>query len=437
MPGKYGLRALAIALGTAVLACAAHAQDQQGQNFETLVEQALERAGEPAGTPAPGGPAVLPDLGTTPPQHPGAPGVLPDLGAPAAPGAAPPAVPLAPAVPPTAPAPQATPGPLPAPAPSSPAPPASGQAAARGMETLRPEAVNAATYQEHADDIRGASPLILKLQVLLDRNNASPGVIDSYYGDNVAKAIAAMESVLGLPVDGELDPDVWKALGGESARPPLMEYEITAEDVAGPFLKEVPRDFAEMAKLESLAYTGPLEMFGERFHMDVRLLKALNPQADFAAPGTRIWVADVKSEKIHGKIARIEADKARRQIRAYDDKDWLIVAYPATIGSEDNPSPSGDHRIDAIAPNPVYYYNPKKNFQQGKNDKPLEIPPGPNNPVGTMWIDLSEPSYGIHGTPEPSKIDKTGSHGCIRLTNWDAEELAKIVEPGIIVSFIQ
>jgi lipoprotein-anchoring transpeptidase ErfK/SrfK len=433
------LRAIAIALGAAaVLACAANAQAQQGQNFETLVEQALERAGEPAGTPAPQGPAVLPDLATPPQPVPGGPAVLPDLGAPAAPPSAAPSL-VPPAAPAPSPPPEAAPRTLPPPAPpaSGPVPGQAAEPPARGMESLRPEEVNAATYQEHADVIRGASPLILKLQVLLDRNNASPGVIDGYYGDNVAKAIAAMESVLGLPVDGQLDPDVWKALGGESARPPLMEYVITPEDVAGPFLPEVPKDFAEMAKLETVAYTGPLEMFGERFHMDVRLLKALNPGADLAAPGTRIMVADVKSEKIHGKIARIEADKARRQIRAYDDKDWLIVAYPATIGSEDNPSPSGDHRIDAIAPNPVYYYNPKKNFQQGKNDKPLEIPPGPNNPVGTMWIDLSEPSYGIHGTPEPSKIDKTGSHGCIRLTNWDVEELAKIVEPGIIVSFIQ
>ena len=321
------------------------------------------------------------------------------------------------------------------PAPAQPAAPQASAAPERRAESLTMAEVNATTFADHADAIRGASPLILKLQVLLDRNNASPGVIDAYYGGNVAKAISAMESVLGLPVDGVLDPDVWSALAGDTARPVLVEYQITPEDVAGPFVPQIPSDFAEMAKLQTVAYTGPAEMFAERFHMDIKLLQALNPDKDFGAAGTTIVVADVGSVPIEGKIARIEADKKTRQLRAYDDKEWLVVAYPATIGSQDNPSPSGEHTVEGIAANPVYYYNPK-NFQQGNNTEPLEIPPGPNNPVGTMWIDLSEPSYGIHGTPEPSRIDKTGSHGCVRLTNWDAEELAKLVKPGILVSFL-
>ena len=123
-------------------------------------------------------------------------------------------------------------------------------------------------------------------------------------------------------------------------------------------------------------------------------------------------------------------------MRAYDAQDRLVAAYPATIGSAENPSPSGTHQVEAIAANPVYYYNPN-NFVQGDNTEPLELPPGPNNPVGTMWIDLSQPSYGIHGTPEPSKIDKTASNGCVRLTNWDAEELATLVDPGVTVEFIE
>ena len=135
-------------------------------------------------------------------------------------------------------------------------------------------------------------------------------------------------------------------------------------------------------------------------------------------------------------VARIEADKGLRQVRAYDAGGTLIVAYPATIGSEDNPSPSGTHTVEGVAPMPDYTYNPKINFQQGENTEVLTIPPGPNGPVGSMWIDLSEPTYGIHGTPEPSLIDKTGSHGCVRLTNWDAEELAGMVEPGVVVEFV-
>jgi len=112
------------------------------------------------------------------------------------------------------------------------------------------------------------------------------------------------------------------------------------------------------------------------------------------------------------------------------------VAYPATIGSEQTPSPSGTHRVKSIASDAAYYYRPDVNFRQGKNTEPLTIPPGPNNPIGSVWIDLSEPTYGIHGTPEPSKIDKTFSHGCVRLTNWDAEELARLVKKGVEVHFL-
>jgi lipoprotein-anchoring transpeptidase ErfK/SrfK len=296
--------------------------------------------------------------------------------------------------------------------------------------------VNAATYTDDPAAMRGASPLALKTQILLDRAGASPGVIDSYAGGNVAKAIASVETVLGLPVDGKLDRHVWDALGGDTAPPVLIQYTITAEDAAGPFLPHIPKDYAEQAKLPGLYFTGPAEMFAERFHMDVKLVNALNPGIDLMPAGSTIVVADIRGQPVTGKITRIEADKARRQVRAYDALERLIVAYPATIGSSDNPSPSGIHRVNDIAPNPVYYYDPK-NFVQGKNTGKLQLPPGPNNPVGTMWIDLSEPSYGIHGTPEPSKIDKTGSHGCVRLTNWDAEELATLVTPGVVVEFLE
>jgi lipoprotein-anchoring transpeptidase ErfK/SrfK len=144
----------------------------------------------------------------------------------------------------------------------------------------------------------------------------------------------------------------------------------------------------------------------------------------------------VNGAPISGRVARIVADKTLKQVRGYDAQDRLLVAYPATIGSPDNPSPSGEHLVKAVAPNPVYYYDPQ-NFVQGDNIEKLQLPPGPNNPVGSVWIDLTEPSYGIHGTPEPTKIDKTGSHGCVRLTNWDVEELSKLVDPGVPVSFTE
>ena len=129
-------------------------------------------------------------------------------------------------------------------------------------------------------------------------------------------------------------------------------------------------------------------------------------------------------------------DETLRQVRAYDASGRMLAAYPATIGSEDNPSPSGVYTVERATAMPNYTYNPAVNFQQGENTKVLTIPPGPNGPVGSMWIALSKPTYGIHGTPEPAMIDKTGSHGCIRLTNWDAEELATMVAPGVTVTFL-
>ena len=292
--------------------------------------------------------------------------------------------------------------------------------------------VNGAEYPGGALS-EGLSPLTLRIQILLDEAGMSPGVIDGVNGKNVAKAIAAFEVLAGQPVDGILDEETWSYLPKDT--PVLVDYQITAEDVAGPFLLEVPTDFAAMAALKELSYTSPLEMFGERFHMDVDVLGALNPNADFNQPGTRIIVAAASKYAVTTPVATLIADKANAQLRGYGVDGELVVAYPATIGSDELPSPSGMHFVNAVASNAAYYYNPDINFKQGSNTEKLTIPPGPNNPIGTTWIDLTEPTYGIHGTPEPSKIDKTRSHGCVRLTNWDVEELAGLVKKGVPVEF--
>ncbi|WP_143061918.1 L,D-transpeptidase family protein [Faunimonas pinastri] len=303
-------------------------------------------------------------------------------------------------------------------------------------ENLTAELVNSTQFHPGAEQVRGVSPLLLKTQVLLDRANASPGVIDGRYGKNVSKAISSYQQELGLPVDGKLSADLWNAIGGNLDHPILIDYTVTPEDVAGPFYPSLPHDYAEQAKLPNLGYRDPWEELAERFHMDEKLFREINHGRDPSVPGTVLTVADTKGPPIKGVIARIEADKKHGQVRAYDDKGWLVVAYPATIGSSDTPSPSGEVTIRAVAQNPVYYYSPS-NFVQGNNTKNLQLPPGPNNPVGMVFIALSKPTYGIHGTPEPSAIDKTFSHGCVRLTNWDAEELSKLVHPGIPVVFTE
>lgn len=276
---------------------------------------------------------------------------------------------------------------------------------------------------------------IVALQVFLDREGISPGVIDGKMGSNVNKAIAAWQNMTGETLDPNNSEDIMQRLA-VSGGMPIQDYTITAADAAGPYVASIPDDYSEKAKLEAMSYTSTAEALAEKFHMDETYLRELNPGVDFTIPGTIIKVINTGAPK-KGSVARIIADKNNKQIYAYDEVGQLVAAYPATIGSSSTPSPSGTHTVTRIALNPGYTYNPKINFKQGENDKVLAIPPGPNGPVGNVWIALSKPTYGIHGTPEPSKIGKTNSMGCIRLTNWDATELAKMVKPGVVVEFLE
>ncbi|GHC76091.1 murein L,D-transpeptidase [Limoniibacter endophyticus] len=279
----------------------------------------------------------------------------------------------------------------------------------------------------------GARTQVAELQVLLDRVGASPGAIDGRFGSNLEKALESYAQITGLVLRSTDAESITKALeqtGGEA----FTEYVITPEDVAGPYVASVPADYGEKAKLDRLSYTSVTEMLGERFHMDQDYLKSINPGVNFNRPGTKIRVVNVGKPRAN-EVVRIVADKGRKQVLGYGADGSLVVAYPATIGSSDTPSPTGTHKVERIAINPQYTYNPKVNFKQGNNDRILTIPPGPNGPVGSVWIALSKPTYGIHGTPEPSQIGKTSSHGCVRLTNWDAQELAKLVKPGVEVEF--
>ncbi len=322
-----------------------------------------------------------------------------------------------------------------APPPSATTPPAP-NTNVNAKDVMTPEGMAGVHFAPVNLNGKTADPVVLKAEILLDRAHAPPGVIDGRLGGNVTKAITVFETTHSLPVDGKLSKAVWDALGGDTAAPVLGRYKITKEDVAGPFYPDLPTDYAELAKLPASGYHSAAEMFGERFHMDSKFLQALNPGVDLATPGNTIVVAEVESLPLASRIARIDVDKAKGQVQAFDAQNNLIVAYPATIGSEELPSPSGSYTVKGVAWHPVYSYDPKKNFQQGSNTKKLKLPAGPNNPVGAVFIALSKPTYGIHGTPDPSKIDKTHSHGCVRLTNWNAQELAHLVHFGIPVNFV-
>ncbi|KRB49276.1 hypothetical protein ASE04_19110 [Rhizobium sp. Root708] len=300
---------------------------------------------------------------------------------------------------------------------------------------LSAETVNSADIGSLGGDLDQVTqttpdPAVVHLQVLLDRAGVSPGVIDGLDGDNLRKAVAGFEAMQRLAPDGKPDADV---IAGLQDAKPVIEHYIIAPDDGAHLVREIPKDYAEQAKMEHLGYTSIAEKLSERFHMDLDLLQALNPGASFAV-GETISVADIGSP-VTGKVVRIEAHRKKGQLVALGQDGTILAVYPATIGSSDNPSPTGKHKVNGVAREPTYEYNPKINFQQGKNTRKLRLPSGPNNPVGSVWIDLSEPTYGIHGTPEPSLIDKAGSHGCVRLTNWDAEELAAMVKPGVIVVF--
>lgn len=281
------------------------------------------------------------------------------------------------------------------------------------------------------------SAAIVKTQVLLARQGISPGEIDGMDGDNYRKAVAQFRRRENLGAGDKVDAATWQALNAGASAAILSEYSLTREDTRYTFSRRIPHDYARQARMKRLSYRTPSEMFAERFHMSEGLLKALNPRARFRKRGETLYVVSVERTRPYAKAELVEADKSQGIVRALDGMGKVIASYPATIGSDDSPSPDGEHRVVRVVENPSYHYDPVKNFRQGDNKRRLVLPKGPNNPVGTIWIELSKPTFGIHGTPEPSRISKASSHGCIRLTNWDAEELARMVKPGTIVRFIE
>ena len=297
---------------------------------------------------------------------------------------------------------------------------------------LSMEAVNDAEWSGRNGGL--SRPLLLKVQVLLDRAHASPGQIDANRGENTRKAIVAFREMRDLRAGERIDQQLWQALVEQDRAPALVRYTIRDDDVAGPFIDHVPDDFREKARLKRLSYTSAQELLAEKFHMSERLLQELNSGVAFDKAGNEIVVANVERDELPGKIARLEVDASRQRVRALDRDDRTILVYPATVGSSERPSPTGEFKISTIAHNPIYHYDPSLNLRGVDVDEKLELPPGPNNPVGLVWIGLTAKGYGIHGTPDPDAVSKRASHGCIRLTNWDALELAKHVSKGTPVT---
>ncbi|MEI2262802.1 L,D-transpeptidase family protein [Stenotrophomonas indicatrix] len=295
-------------------------------------------------------------------------------------------------------------------------------------QTPPPAGLPAPIAEKAGPDTAARSPL--HAQVLLDRANFSPGEIDGEVGSNQRRAVSGFQAAHGLTVSGELDDATWKALQADSVGP-LASYTLTAEDVAGPFVA-IPKKPADQAKLKALGFSSVEESLGERFHAAPELLKALNPGVDLSKAGSHIQVPNIAPAALP-KAAKLVVDKSDSTLQLLDAQGKVIAQVPVSSGSEHDPLPIGEWKILGVYPDPPFHYNPKLFWDARKGDRKATIPPGPNNPVGRVWIDLSKPHYGLHGTPVPGHVGKTESHGCVRMTNWDALRVAAAVDTSVPV----
>jgi len=328
-----------------------------------------------------------------------------------------------------------------------------------------------ATAQKRAAAAPDARQMIA-VQVALDRAGFSPGEIDGRGGPKTKLAVSEFQKSAGLQANGVVNEETIAALSAPAE--PVVTYTIAPEDVAGPFIESMPRDMMESAKLPALGYTSALEALAEKFHASPALLQTLNPGAAWSA-GDAIKVPAVEPFEPHSSAEKATAGAkpaaaakpvgggakpaaaaargtagtkpapasqslevlisgASKSLLVRDADGKVLMYAPITIGSSKDPLPVGDWKVTGVSWNPTFNYNPNLFWDADPTHAKAKIPPGPNNPVGVVWVDINKEHFGLHGTPEPSTIGRTESHGCIRLTNWDATKLGRLVAPGTKVT---